>query len=128
MPQTAPPIDTPTLMENCMGNAALIGMLFTKFEAQARGDLVAIAEGIRGGDAGATCKTAHALKGAAGALAARGVQAVAARIESAARAGELAEAAACIEALQLEVDRCLAFLPDALAEIQGGKAEGGAGE
>ena len=121
-PSSATPIDTPKLLENCMGNAALVGMLFDKFEKQARENLIQISGHLAAGDASQTAKTSHALKGAAGALSASGVQEVAARIEHAARAGALDTVSAAIAELQREVDRCLAYLPTARTSLTGGAA------
>ena len=116
-PFPTPPLDTPKLLENCMGNAALVGMLFDKFEKQARENLIQINGHIAAGDADQMAKTSHALKGAAGALSATAVQEAAARIEHAARAGALESVSNSIADLQREVDHCLAYLPTARTSL-----------
>lgn len=114
-----PPLDTVALLEQCMGNAALVAMLFDKFEKQAKDDLVQIEQALTAKDAGQTSKVAHALKGAAGALSANDVQRTAATIETAARENELEAAARCFSDLKAEVNRCLAYLPTARAAAKG---------
>lgn len=108
-----PPFDTVALLEQCMGNAALVAMLFDKFEVQAKHDLVRIEQALNAKDAGQTSKVAHALKGAAGALSANHVQRTAGAIEHAARENRLDAAAQCLSDLKTEVGRCLAYLPTA---------------
>ena len=115
-----PPIDTPKLLENCMGNVALVGMLFDKFEKQARENLIQITGQLAADDADQVAKTSHALKGAAGALAAQALQEVASRIEHAARAGALDIVSTSIAKLQAVVDRCLAYLPTARTSLTSG--------
>lgn len=127
MPKLTPqppttPIDTPQLLRTCMGNTALMGMLFDKFEKQARENLTQISDYLTAGDAVQTARTSHALKGAAGALSAWGVQEVAARIEHAARAGVIDNVLTVIAELQQEVDRCLAYLPTARTSFTGESA------
>jgi HPt (histidine-containing phosphotransfer) domain-containing protein len=102
-----------------MGNAALVAMLFDKFEKQAKDDLVRIEQALTAKDAGQTSKVAHALKGAAGALSATDVQRTAAAIELAVRENRLEAAALCLSDLKTEVDRCLAYLPTARAAAKG---------
>ncbi len=108
-----PPLDTPALLQHCMGNAALVVMLFDKFEKQAREDIMRIEQALAAHDAGQTTLISHALKGAAGALSAIEVQRTAADIELSARENRLEAAAACFNELKAEVDRCLAYLPTA---------------
>jgi HPt (histidine-containing phosphotransfer) domain-containing protein len=117
-----PPLDTVGLLEQCMGNAALVAMLFDKFEKQAKDDLVQIEQALTAKDAGLTSKVAHALKGAAGALSANDVQRTAAAIELAARENNLEAAAQYLNDLSIEVERCLAYLPTARIAAKGAAA------
>ena len=114
-----PPIDTLALLERCMGNAALVAMLFDKFEKQALDDLVRIEQALTTKDTGQTSKVAHALKGAAGALSANDIQRTAALIEHAARDNNLEAAAQCLSDLKTEVGHCLAYLPTARIAAMG---------
>lgn len=108
-----PPLDSVALLEQCVGNAALLAMLFDKFEKQVKDDLVRIEQALTAKDAGQTSKVAHALNGAAGALSAHDVQRTAAAIERAARENKLETAAQCLSDLKTEVERCLAYMPTA---------------
>jgi signal transduction histidine kinase/CheY-like chemotaxis protein/HPt (histidine-containing phosphotransfer) domain-containing protein len=68
-------------------------------------DLVALRLALDGNDAAGVAHEAHRIKGAAGLVGASALAAVAARIESAARAGDLARAHADADALETEVER-----------------------
>jgi HPt (histidine-containing phosphotransfer) domain-containing protein len=107
------------LCERCMGNIDVATLLLDKFEQQMHGDIQEIEQGLASHDAGQIARTAHALKGAAGALSAKAVQEVAVRIEHAARAGALDRVSTSIADLQSEVDRFLAYLPAARASLAG---------
>jgi signal transduction histidine kinase/CheY-like chemotaxis protein/HPt (histidine-containing phosphotransfer) domain-containing protein len=68
-------------------------------------DLAALRLALDGNDAAGVAHEAHRIKGAAGLIGATALAAVAARIETAARAGSLARAQADIAALDTEVER-----------------------
>jgi signal transduction histidine kinase/DNA-binding NarL/FixJ family response regulator len=68
-------------------------------------DLAALRLALDGNDAAGVAHEAHRIKGAAGLVGASALAAVAARIESAARAGDLARAHADADALETEVER-----------------------
>ena len=68
-------------------------------------DLAALRLALDGNDAAGVAHEAHRIKGAAGLVGANDIAAVAARIESAARAGDLARAHADADALETEVER-----------------------
>jgi HPt (histidine-containing phosphotransfer) domain-containing protein len=114
-PATPTPLDLPSLLANCMGNASLVAMLLDKFEKQAREDTLRIEHALAAGDAGLTARHSHALKGAAGALTAGDIYRSAAAIELAARQSQLESAAQLLIELRSDVDRCLAYLPTARA-------------
>lgn len=113
-----PPIDAAKLLEQCMGNVALVTMLFDKFETQARDDLARLAQALAARDAGTTARISHSLKGAAGALTARALHAAAADVELAAREDRLDAASQVLHALSSQVDRCLAYLAVARTDLE----------
>ena len=63
-------------------------------------------------DARAAAESAHALKGAAGTIAAEPLRALAAGIEATGKAGDLAEVASLVDQLRGEAQRCLRFIPE----------------
>lgn len=119
---TGAPLDPPSLLANCMGNASLVAMLLDKFEKQAREDTVRIEHAIAAGDAGQVARHAHALKGAAGALTAGDIHRTAAAIELAARQSQLDAAEQLLIDLRSDVERCLAYLPTARAAARSAPA------
>ena len=76
-------------------------------------DLDALRKALSGNDASGVAHEAHRIKGAAGLIGASTLAAIAARLESAARAGSLAHAAADADALAAQVA--------SLAAVQSGK-------
>ncbi len=114
---TAAPLDTQELLQRCMKSVAIAGSLLEKFETQLRADLVTIGRQLAAGDTGEIARTAHGLKGAAGALAAAGVRECAARIELLAREPNLAPLAEEFDRLRAETERCLAYIPKARAVL-----------
>lgn len=116
---TNPPLHVPELSGRCMGNAQIASMLLDKFEKQLNADVGVMQGLLAAGDCAQLAKTVHALKGAAGAVAAPGVHAVAAELEGLARAQRLEEAAASLKQLRAEVERCLAYMPKAREQVRG---------
>ncbi|MCW5769479.1 MAG: Hpt domain-containing protein [Phycisphaeraceae bacterium] len=100
-----------------MGSAAVAALLLAKFEHQAKSDLSSIAQELAAHNVAQIARLAHALKGAAGAVAVAGVRDAAAAIESHARQSDLEGVSHEIAALQQEIDRCLQHIPAAKAAI-----------
>ncbi len=112
-----PPFVLTELLERCMGNAAIATLLLDKFEQQLSADVRAIQERLAVRDAEQIGRTAHALKGAAGALAAATLRDLAAEIETLSRANQLDSIAQEFTSLRSEVERCVAYLPAARAAL-----------
>ena len=105
------PFAVDELSERCMGNAAVATLLLDKFEKQLQGDLREIEQRLAARDAGQIARTAHALKGAAGAVAAPLLRDLAAEVETLARQENLESIARELSTLRAEVERCLGYLP-----------------
>jgi HPt (histidine-containing phosphotransfer) domain-containing protein len=105
------PLSLPQLLDRCMGNAAIAKMILNKFEEQLLGDIPKMQQQHLAGDASELAKTAHALKGAAGAVAASTLHDLSAEIEMMARESRLDAMATALATLRAEVDRCLEHLP-----------------
>lgn len=114
----APPIDRPSLVNRCMGDASFAGLILGKFQARANEMVVAIEKAIAAGDIVGAGRAAHALKGAAANLSAEAVRAHAQTIEQAGHDGNLAAAQAAIGQLRQAMDCCLAYIPTLTAELQ----------
>lgn len=117
---TNPPLHASELADRCMGNAQIAAVLLDKFEKQLGADVRAMQGHLAAGDCEQLARTVHALKGAAGAVGAPGVRAISAELEALARSQRLDEAAASLEQLRAEVDRCLAYLPRVREQVRGG--------
>jgi HPt (histidine-containing phosphotransfer) domain-containing protein len=115
-----PPFALSELLERCMGNPQIACLLLDKFAQQMRGDLEAIERQLAAGDGAQIARTAHALKGAAGAVAAGSLHDTAAALESWARGNELDRIRAGLEALRQDVARCLQGLPAARQSLSAG--------
>ena len=124
------PLSLSELSDRCMGSAAVATLVLDKFDEQLTADVETIQECLAAGDAQQIARVAHALKGAAGAVAASVLRDLAAEIESLARKEEIESITRELALLRSEVDRCLAYLPAARAEFAAitdhGPAESGA--
>jgi HPt (histidine-containing phosphotransfer) domain-containing protein len=108
-----PTFSARALLERCLGNPAVAAMVLQSFERQLAHDLGEITAAVRAADGPRTARCAHALKGAAGAVAADALAAVAADIETRARATSPDFDALPLSELRDAIDRCLRHLPDA---------------
>jgi HPt (histidine-containing phosphotransfer) domain-containing protein len=108
------------LSERCMGNAALAELLLEKFETQLRTELAEIQRLLIAKDAEGLTRVAHALKGAAAAVAAHRVCDLAAQVESRARGGQLDQVRPALGALGAEAERFGTYLPAARESLRRG--------
>ncbi len=113
-----PPIDRPSLVERCMGDAAFSCLILGKFQARVGEMVAAVERAAAGGDVAALGRAAHAVKGAAANLSAEGLRAAAGEIEAAAHAGDAAAVGPVVVELRAEADRCLAYIPQLVADLQ----------
>jgi HPt (histidine-containing phosphotransfer) domain-containing protein len=97
--------DAARLTDRIGGDRRLMRELVTIFQADAPAMMARIEAAAARGDADALRQAAHALKGAAGTIDATSTHAAAARIEDAARSGDVAAAAALVGDLTLEIAR-----------------------
>lgn len=108
-----PPLKIEELSERCMGSTKVALLVLDKFAAQLAADLPALERHLAARSGPEVAGVAHALKGAAGAVAAGQLRDVAAAMETLARRSEFATLTSELSALQREVDRCLRFIPSA---------------
>ena len=110
-PDRRPPIDRDALLTHCAGSPEFAHSLLSDFAGDLPKRLEQIAGHVREGDAQAAAEAAHSLKGSAGILAATAVREIAAEIEAAGKAGDLARLASLADRLGGEVRRCQDFIP-----------------
>jgi HPt (histidine-containing phosphotransfer) domain-containing protein len=113
------PVDADGLLRRCMDDASLAAMILDRFERQLPKDLEELWRAVGAGDARQVAQTAHALKGAAGAVSATDLAGCAAKLELMGRGGDLALAEQCLAALDGEIQRCMSFLPQIRGTIAG---------
>jgi signal transduction histidine kinase/CheY-like chemotaxis protein/HPt (histidine-containing phosphotransfer) domain-containing protein len=110
-----PPIVVDTLLERCMNSLTTINAVLAKFEVQAKRDVEQIQRSIADQDAAATARTAHALKGAAGIVAAERLSNIASELERMCRAQQLDAVSQQLAELCEETRRCVEYLPQTRA-------------
>lgn len=111
----APTFNQCQLLANCMNKPALAALILEKFEIQLRSDLVKLLASAGAEDLAELGRVAHGLKGAAAACTASRVEALAERVETAARADEGQIALAALNELKAEIDRCISSIPSTRA-------------
>jgi len=111
------PFDTKVLLERCMGNEKIAHLVLDKLAAQLPGDVEKLTESTAAGDCVRTAQVAHALKGAAGTVAASSLREFAAQIEKFGRDNQIEKTKECLAELTREVERCLNFVPNAKAAL-----------
>lgn len=121
---TQEPINVDELLERCMGNAQIALLLLDKFEAQLASDLSALTSQLGAGDTQQLARTAHALKGAAAAIAAGAVRDAAAEIDRLARTGEPQAIEGELGGLRQAAQRCVEELPALRNRLSGFQSNG----
>jgi Amt family ammonium transporter len=107
----AAPIDVAALFARCMGNMEFAASLLDEMQSSGADLVEGIARLVAAQDAAGAAEAAHALKGAAGIVAAEPLRSLAADIEAAGKSGDLESVASLVEGLRREMQRCLAVVP-----------------
>ncbi|MBI5864351.1 MAG: response regulator [Planctomycetes bacterium] len=113
-----PPFDAQGLADRCLGNLDLIERLLAKFEKQAGAVLDEIERSVHAGNAAETARLAHGFKGSAANLSADALCKLNTELEAIGRAGDLSAAAALLNKLRGEVDRCLRYVPELVTNLR----------
>jgi HPt (histidine-containing phosphotransfer) domain-containing protein len=113
--EAEPPILLGELIDRCMGSVEVVNLLLGKFEALLPNEVRKIETMCAAADLEGIAATAHALKGAAGAMAAKKIQSIAGDLLALARERRIDGIAALLPLIRAEADRCLAYLPEARA-------------
>ena len=109
------PIDIPALLRRCSGDVSFLKHALGIFESQSLTMLEQLVVDAKAGNAQQVALTAHGFKGTAATLSAEALRHHAAAIESLARAGNFADLQTPLQNLEIELHRCLAFIPTVLA-------------
>ncbi|MCE5267151.1 MAG: response regulator [Planctomycetaceae bacterium] len=105
------PINGGALFARCLGNIDFVENLLADFETDLPHLVNEVSKRIEEDDVRGAVELAHALKGAAGTMAAERVRGLAADIEAAGKANDLPEVGMLAEQLRWEMQRCLGFIP-----------------
>jgi signal transduction histidine kinase/CheY-like chemotaxis protein/HPt (histidine-containing phosphotransfer) domain-containing protein len=116
-PVDASPLNVSELCARCLNNVEFTQRILLKFQDRVLDDLASLTRTIASGKMEEATRLAHSLKGSAANLAAPAVRAVAAEIETLSRAGDAAQAEEALRRLRAEVERCLAYIPQAVASL-----------
>jgi signal transduction histidine kinase/DNA-binding response OmpR family regulator len=113
-PSAGETINWPEALERMQGNAELLKTVMQAALVEVPGQLEAVRRAAAGTSASALQTAAHTLKGSLGYFGKTAALAEALRLENLAKEGRLAEAAACLAALEGQVQQVLAELEDRL--------------
>jgi PAS domain S-box-containing protein len=116
-PDSDLPIDCNGLLGRCRGNVEFVQSLLAEFEQELPRRVDQIIGDVSQQNAAAAVESAHALKGAAGTMAAEPLRAAAAEIEMASKSRELTKATAATGRLRAEAERCLRYIPELKQKI-----------
>jgi signal transduction histidine kinase/CheY-like chemotaxis protein/HPt (histidine-containing phosphotransfer) domain-containing protein len=114
------PFDIGAVSRRCMNRPNVVRRVVEMFRDGSRDHVERIAAAVRDGNGAALADAAHALKGVAGMLSAEAMHRLALALEVAGREGKLDGAAERVAELEEELERCLAFVPRAIEELDGG--------
>jgi HPt (histidine-containing phosphotransfer) domain-containing protein len=113
--QETPAIDLAEFREITADDSELMTQMLALFKADTAKHLARITAAVAGGDATELRSAAHALKGAAGAIAAEALRATAGDLEAAGRSGDLTTVDVSLARLTREVRRAAAQIDALLA-------------
>jgi HPt (histidine-containing phosphotransfer) domain-containing protein len=119
-PPDAQPMEMSSLLQRCMGDDKFVHTMLGKFQQTLRESLTAIEQAMSCGNADATSKSAHKLKGSASYLSAEPVRYFAAEIETLTQNGSMQGAEESLSQLRPQVQRCVDFIQRILAPASKG--------
>jgi CheY-like chemotaxis protein/HPt (histidine-containing phosphotransfer) domain-containing protein len=112
-----PPFDLDELLKRCMGNRDFMAKILDKFAHSVGADMERLEQAVSHGDLKTAAAAAHMMKGMGANLSAEGLRQAAMELERTCHDGLHKDAASALARLRDEVHRCLAHVPDALAEL-----------
>jgi CheY-like chemotaxis protein/HPt (histidine-containing phosphotransfer) domain-containing protein len=115
---SGPPIDAESLLRRCRGKGSLAQRLLAQFDQQLAGQVETLRESLRRSDRDALTRLAHAIKGSAANMSARGLSDAASELERLGAAADFDAAAACLDRLADHARRCGDFIPTAVERVR----------
>ena len=112
-----PPINRQKLIERCLGDLDLMESLLSELAITGPRRVAEIAECAERQDCLETANAAHALKGASALLEAKSIYRLTSEIEGIGRSGTLEGVQEKIAELQIEMDRCVRFIPTIVQSV-----------
>jgi CheY-like chemotaxis protein/HPt (histidine-containing phosphotransfer) domain-containing protein len=112
------PFDIEALLQRCNGSREFMMRILAKFNAKMPGILTELEQGIRAGKSEHVGLLAHTLKGMASNLAAESLRTAAFELEQLAKEGELDEAAASLQEIRHEYQRCQEDMAETMSQEQ----------
>jgi HPt (histidine-containing phosphotransfer) domain-containing protein len=114
------PFDLESLLHRCLGDRTFCALMLKKFSDRAAHQLAALDRAANARNTVELTREAHTLKGVAANISAEALRTCAARLEQAARAGQLDKAGVLVQQVHAQVDRCLQAMPLVLAQVDAG--------
>lgn len=118
-----PPIDSVVLFERCLGDIEFMNSLLIELSTTGPNRVAEITRHVERNEVAEATNAAHALKGAAALLGAEPIRKLTSVIETMGRMGSLEGVHEMVMALQLEMDRCLKFIPTILQPAANPKSD-----
>ena len=115
------PLDLESLLHRCLGDRPFCAMMLRKFSDRAAHQLAALDRAANARNIVELTREAHTLKGIAANISAEALRSSAARLEQAARAGEIDKAGVLVQQVHAQVERCLQAMPAVLAQVDTGE-------
>ena len=109
------PLDLKALSDRCLGNASLVERVLDQFEKKARTIVADIETAFEFGDKQEVKRMAHSLKGMAANVAAETLANLAATVETAGAAADVATIRSTLPVLRGELERCTEYSRETLA-------------
>ncbi len=110
------PLDLDTLRSRTGGEEEFVERILGKFRKRARQDMEGLKEAVRTQDREKIAFVAHSMKGSAANIFAPALREAASDLEQLGRSGDLHGAEECLQRIQEELERLLAYLPQGGAD------------
>ncbi len=111
------PLNLDDLLQRCLSNPGIVDSVLVAFQRSTEKLMADLVQTIESGDMVTACRHAHTLKGAAANISAETLRAAALKVEQELNDGTGDAAKASLPALQLALEVCLGFIPEARSRL-----------